>query len=224
MQTNPLEGAWRMSDAGDNTIIMLIQDGYFTVAVYDLKDKKFLGTTGGTYTAINGKLTIQHEFNTMDSTKVGTSATSSYTLQNDKWQVTSEGKNPKETENWVRIAEKNQASPLAGTWRITGREQNGEMTTMRPGARKTLKVLSGTRFQWIAFNSETGEFSGTGGGTYTAQNGKYTENIEFFSRDSSRVGMLLSFNYEVKDGNWHHTGQSSKGSKVNEIWSRISAD
>lgn len=78
---------------------MLVQDKYFTVAVYDLNNKKFLGTTGGTYTAIKDRLTIHHEFNTMDSTKVGTSATHSYTLQKDKGKVTSEGKNPKETEN-----------------------------------------------------------------------------------------------------------------------------
>lgn len=222
VQTNPLEGAWRMSDSADNTIIMLLQDGFFTVAVYDLQGKKFLGSTGGTYTTTGNKLTIHHEFDTMDSTKVGTSATSTYTLQNDKWQITSGDK--KVTENWVRINEKNSTTPLAGTWRITGRERDGEMTTMRPGPRKTLKVLTGTRFQWIAFNSETGEFSGTGGGTYTAKEGRYTENIEFFSRDSSRVGMQLTFNYEVKDGKWHHTGQSSTGSKVNEIWERISAN
>ncbi|WP_211214325.1 membrane or secreted protein [Pontibacter roseus] len=218
VQTNQLEGAWRMQDPSGNSIIMLVQDGFFTVAVYDQPNKKFLGTTGGTFIAQNGKLTITPEFDTMDSTKVGKPTTSNYKLEKGKWHIS----NATQTETWEKVQEQG-TSPLAGTWRITGRERDGQMNTMRPGPRKTLKVLSGTRFQWIAFNSETGEFSGTGGGSYTAKDGKYTEHIEFFSRDSSRVGMQLSFNFEVKDGKWHHTGQSSTGNKVNEIWERISA-
>lgn len=90
---------------------------------------------------------------------------------------------------------------------------------MTPGDRRTIKILSGDRFQWVAFNSATKEFSGTGGGTYTAGNGKYTENIEFFSRDDSRVGASLEFDYDVKDGKWHHKGKSSKGDDIYEIWS-----
>jgi hypothetical protein len=82
-----------------------------------------------------------------------------------------------------------------------------------------MKILSGTRFQWIAYNTETGQFRGTGGGTYTTIDGKYTENIEFFSRDDSRVGASLGFNFELKNGDWHHSGFSSKGTPLYEVWS-----
>ena len=60
---------------------------------------------------------------------------------------------------------------------------------------------------------------GTGGGDYTTINGKYTENIEFFSRDNTRVGASLEFNYSLDNGNWIHTGLSSKGNSIHEIWS-----
>jgi hypothetical protein len=96
------------------------------------------------------------------------------------------------------------------------------VTTITPGNRRTVKILGGGRFQWIAFNSASKEFSGTGGGTYTAEDGKYIENIEFFSRDSRRVGASLEFDYEVKDGEWHHKGESSKGDPIYEIWSPYS--
>ncbi|MFD1079838.1 hypothetical protein, partial [Longispora fulva] len=95
----------------------------------------------------------------------------------------------------------------------------GELRRSTPGARRTIKILGGDRFQWVAFNSDTGEFFGTGGGRYSAENGKYQENIEFFSRDDSRVGAKLAFDYEVKDGEWHHSGKSSKGDPMYEIWS-----
>jgi hypothetical protein len=94
------------------------------------------------------------------------------------------------------------------------------MNTIVPGARKTIKILSASRFQWVALNSETGEFFGTGGGTYTFKDGKYIEQIEFFSRDASRVGASLSFTADLKDGDWHHAGLSSKGDRIYEIWSR----
>jgi len=69
---------------------------------------------------------------------------------------------------------------LAGAWLITGRMRDEKMTERKPGPRKTMKILSGTRFQWIAYNSETGDFMGTGGGNYTAEDVKYTESIDFF--------------------------------------------
>ena len=87
-------------------------------------------------------------------------------------------------------------------------------------ARHTLKLLTASRFQWAAINRETGDFSGTGGGTYSFANGKYTEHIEFFSRDSSRVGASLIFEDKLEDGNWIHSGLSSKGDPIYEVWAR----
>ena len=85
----------------------------------------------------------------------------------------------------------------------------------------TVKILSGDRFQWAAFNYETKEFSGTGGGTYTAEDGTYTENIEFFSRDNERVGASLSFEYEREGDDWDHSGTSSKGDPLHEVWTKM---
>jgi hypothetical protein len=121
-------------------------------------------------------------------------------------------------ELWKRIDEGK--GGLSGNWRITSRDQNGQMVAMTPGARKTIKLLSDTRFQWAAINTETGEFFGTGGGKYTFKDGKYTEMIEFFSRDSSRVGMSLTFDATLTGNEWLHSGKSSKGDPVKEIWSR----
>ena len=121
---------------------------------------------------------------------------------------------------WTRLDDGTGA--LAGNWQITGRMQGDKMNEMRPGARKTIKILSGSRFQWAAINTETKEFSGSGGGNYTFKDGKYTENIEFFSRDSSRVGASLSFEGSVENGKWIHKGMSSRGEKIHEVWTRPS--
>jgi len=120
---------------------------------------------------------------------------------------------------------------LNGAWLMSARIRDGkkqERDISRP--RKTMKILSGTRFQWIAYNTETKKFMATGGGTYTTLKGKYKENIEFFSRDNSKVGLNLEFDYEiliktddkklVSQKNWYHKGFSSKGNPINEIWTQ----
>ncbi|WP_241738984.1 membrane or secreted protein [Pontibacter beigongshangensis] len=223
-----LEGAWKLSNrTGNNgkatageTAVKLVADGFFSVAIYDKEQKNFKGTYGGTYTVENGRLIEKFEFNTLDSTAVGNTVTSSYKLQKNSLQQNSGAGT---TETWEKIPAGNDQTPLTGAWRINGREtKEGQMGTITPGPRKTIKMLAGNRFQWIAFNSETAGFFGTGGGTYTTRNGKYTENIEFFSRDSSRVGQQLTFDYDLKEGDWHHSGLSSTGNKINEIWQRLS--
>ena len=55
------------------------------------------------------------------------------------------------------------------------------------------------------------------GGLY-AENGAYVEQIEYFSRDNSRVGAKLSFEFLLKEKDWYHKGFSSKGASLHEIW------
>lgn len=210
-----LSGAWKLQSTSEPQTIRVIQDGYFMQTVFDQAGKQFVSTYGGTIKADGNGLMETVEFNSTDKSNVGTQQKNTFTLNGNKLTITNNGKE----ETWERIDEGK--ADLAGTWRITGRENNGQMTQMPQTARKTLKILSGTRFQWAAINPETREFFGTGGGTYTFKDGVYTENITFFSRDNTRVGMSLSFNGKVDGKTWHHSGKSSKGDPISEIWSRI---
>jgi len=217
-----LDGTWKLIEKNGETIsnrevIKIIQDGYFALGSKNLSDNKFLGAAGGELNLNNETLTEVRDFDTYDAENIGTEQEYNISWEGENKMEISDGVS---TKVWERLSEENDA--LTGTWVITGRERNGQMNTMTPGDRRTVKILSGGRFQWIAFNSATKEFNGSGGGTYTAENGKYIENIEFFSRDASRVGASLDFKYEVKDGKWHHRGKSSKGDPIYEIWSPYS--
>ena len=122
------------------------------------------------------------------------------------------------TSKWKNISKEN--NTLNGKWVMSGRYNNGEFRTRNTALpRKTMKVLIDGFFQWIAFNTETFKFSGSGGGEYETVDGKYIEIIQYFSRDDSRVGAELDFNYLVKNNDWYHSGLSSKGSPINEVWS-----
>ena len=210
----PLNGAWSVTN-NNTTTSLLISDGYCMITTYDKAGKQFIDTWGGSFTVTNNQVILKVEFNSNDKTQVGKTQTYSYLIQNNT--LTTDGNG--ERIEWNRIDDGK--SELAGNWRITKRKQGDKMDDIPLKPRRTLKLLTGSRFQWAAINIETGEFSGTGGGAYTFADGKYTEYIEFFSRDNTRVGASLSFDGRVENENWIHSGLSSAGAPIYEIWSRF---
>ena len=66
----------------------------------------------------------------------------------------------------------------------------------------------------------TKKFFDAGGGTQTTQNGKYTENIEYFTKTTQSIGKSLSFGYTIIDGDWRHQGQKSTGGQLDECWTK----
>ncbi|MFN7116487.1 MAG: membrane or secreted protein [Saprospiraceae bacterium] len=217
---NMLVGAWRSQTTINGTAmtqVLLFSNGYFSSTLYHSKDGAFFQTVGGSFTVENGMLTLHYEFNSSDSTKVGTTDSGKLEIKGNVLQI--KGGNGNQFKGEALDA--GITTDLTGAWLMAGRKQNDQITrrdTSTP--RKTMKLLSGKRFQWIAYNTETKQFMGTGGGTYTAENGVYTENLEFFSRDNKRVGMKLEFNYEVQGNDWHHSGKSSAGEPMYEIWAK----
>jgi hypothetical protein len=208
-----LTGAWQVkSDTGEQVLIFM--DGYFSYASFNKANKKFIRTFGGTVAEAGGQLHVNIEFDTESKDNVGKHMHYAVSVSEKTMKLNLGSM----AENWERIDDGK--AELAGNWRITGRMNNNQVQPIQLSARKTLKLLSGTRFQWMAINTETKEFFGTGGGTYTFINGKYTENIEFFSRDSTRVGASLTFDGSVSGYVWTHKGLSSRGDPIHEEWTR----
>ena len=213
-----LQGAWSSNYTNEDgegiQVVTIMQDSFLAETHFNIENKKFYFTQGGTWQSTNQQLIINVKFDSRAEENVGKQIVYKYKAKKNKIVFKEDGV------NWTRL-DNGSTSALANPWFFSGRMRDGEMTRRPLRARKTMKIISDTRFQWIAYNDETGAFSGTGGGSYTAENGKYTENIEFFSRNADRVGASLSFDFEVKDGEWHHTGFSSKGDPMHEIWAPI---
>ena len=206
-------GSWTQNNKGV-TQSRIYANGFFSVSSYNLEKKEFMGTYGGKYKIEESKMTETIEFDTKNPERIGLDQV--YNLKISKNKLTFSN----QLGNFSRI-DNGGPGALAGAWLITGRVNTaGETRRSTPGARRTMKILSGTRFQWIAYNVDTKEMLGTGGGTYTTIDGKYTENIEFFSRDNTRVGASLGFDFALENGEWHHKGLSSKSEPIYEIWTR----
>ncbi|MBT5417385.1 MAG: hypothetical protein HOK79_05405 [Cryomorphaceae bacterium] len=179
---------------------VILDNEYVVISKFKSDSGNFISTLGGYYQLNEGAYVINLEFN------------SNYDQDSIK------SLSIVKTSKWKNISKEN--NTLKGKWVMSGRYNNGEFRTRNTDLpRKTMKVLIDGFFQWIAFNTESFKFSGSGGGEYETEDGKYIEIIQYFSRDNSRVGAELDFNYEVKNNDWYHTGLSSKGKPINEVWS-----
>lgn len=209
-----IEGAWQFNE-GEKLHHLFFEDGFYFHTVQ--QGNLFIRTDGGNYDIKENTIIASIKFNSTDSAEVGTKINIPFSAGATQLSVTV----PEGQINFIRID--NGKAPLAGVWRITGRMQDDKLTPIhQTGSRQTYKMLTGTKFQWVAIDPEKKQFLGTGGGSYTFKAGKYTEKIEFFSRDNTRVGASLSFDGKLENGHWHHSGLSSKGAKIYEIWSRVS--
>ncbi len=217
LQAQDIIGAWEnyvTSENGDKLRnVVIFADGYQVLTTYDVASGAFIHSNGGTWKLEGDVMTEKVEFHTDNPERVGTEISFKVILTKNTIEIAESGKKLMRIDNGTPGA-------LQGAWLMSGRISEGKKQlrdTSKP--RKTMKILSGTRFQWIAYNTETKQFMGSGGGTYTTANGEYTEHIEFFSRDDSKAGRSLKFNYELIDDQWHHSGLSSKGAPIHEIWS-----
>lgn len=212
---NSLNGSWQ-TRSGTEEYCLIAADNYLMVTHFDKVNKKFISSFGGKASLLGNKLMVTIEFHTADKSQVGKTIEYFWNAKTATVSSNIIGR----TEDWRMIDQG--SSNLAGNWRFLQRKDGDTFSDITPlRARRTYKLLTASRFQWAAVNIETGEFFGTGGGSYTFENDKYTETIEFFSRDSSRVGASLGFEATIKDGNWHHSGKSSKGDPMYEVWGRI---
>ncbi len=191
-----------------------IENDYFIHSVYSEAPAKFAKTVGGFFTMKNNTLNVRLEFNSNHENDGVTELSIPILRERDKLIFKTEPE-------LVFLQAKSLGQDLDGAWLFAtrgpdkGQERRGE-----ENPRKTLKFLFDNRFQWIAYNTETFRFHGTGGGSFSSEDGSYNEKIDFFSKDDSRVGATLTFDYEIKGKDWHHTGKNSKGEPMYEIWSK----
>ncbi len=203
-------GAWEFKGIDGTMGLWIITAQHFSVTYYTANDFQY--TEGGMWsTAGKDKLKFTWEYHTRNTDLIGETQEHEVVVKGKKIRMAGT--------DWTRLDDGSPGA-LAGAWLITGRYREGEMSERTPGVRRTMKILSGTKFQWIAYNIETKEFFGTGGGSYSTVDGKYTEHIEFFSRDNSRVGASLQFDYDLEKGKWRHSGKSSKGDPLDEVWTK----
>lgn len=221
-----LSGAWKLiSQNGkpftEGEVIKIYSETYFMFGHYG-SDGSFIKAGGGNYKAKGKSYEEILDFYTADSARVRNPRTYTLLIKKDEMVVNAPLQfGPVVTETWKRVDDS--SSALNGAWRFGARvDEDGKAGERRmTGPRQTIKILSGKHFQWAAFNYETKQFMGTGGGEYSLADNHYTESIRFFSRDNSKVGISLTFACRLDGTDWYHKGKGTTGNPVSEVWEKM---
>jgi len=223
VDSHSLEGTWKLTKAkwGDmenhkvpeREIYKIFTTDHFFFVYYD--NEKFSGAGGGTYVANNNTFTETLAYYSWDSTAVGTQQTFTWTLDGNTLHQEGLIKGADQYDNYVidEYYEKvengisqTKTNPLLGVWLY--KDGEGDTADYRTANNiKSYKVIT-PQFFYIAFiDKDTGAFDGAGFGTYTYDNGKYSETIKAFSFDPSAVGKTFHFDIEAQPDQFLQIGE-----------------
>jgi len=110
-----------------------------------------------------------------------------------------------------------------GTWQLVSFKY-GDATKWSdvPDGQRHIKFLTPTHFTWVAYEVASGKVQSMAGGTYTLNDGAYTESIEYAGEGmTDYFGKKQSFTIRVEADKLRQTGQLSDGTKVEEMWRRL---
>ena len=205
-------GAWeRIHSSEDGTelkSIVIFSESHQSLSIIEKNTGKLIHSNGGSWKLEGNTVTEVVEFDTDNPERVGESVVFDININEEFLEIAGTD---------MKFSRIDNGSPgeLNGAWLMSARFRNGKFQIRDTNkSRKTMKILSGSKFQWIAYDLDSKKFIATGGGSYKTINGKYSENIEYFSRDISRVGMKLEFDFNLKDGKWNHKGFSMKSRPI----------
>lgn len=108
---------------------------------------------------------------------------------------------------------------IQGAWRMVLR--NG--SDMEELQLQMVKIVQDGYFMFAYYQEETQSFYSAGGGTYTVENGMYSEDIRFHTIDPNLVGEHVPFSMRVEDNHWYHEGVVS-GEELKEVFERADTD
>lgn len=223
--SNTLSGQWvngvyektEKNDTSTQTSRLMIKDSYLILTTFNYAPASFNNTVGGILATEGKNFTVNLEFNSAIAKDSLKTLKGTFQLKGNRCMVVFDNGKKLDLEK-VTMEDQNFEGAFLMAGRVT---DQGESRRRIDVPRITMKMLLDGHFQWIAFNKETFEFSGTGGGKYIADNtGAYIEQIEFFSRNSARVGAKLPFKFNIKGNDWFHQGNSSSGEPMHEIWTK----
>jgi hypothetical protein len=218
-----LNGAWRLVEENGQPVeheaIKLFSNSYFTYAAYDKASGEFIEATGGTYTLQHLSYKEHLDIDSKEPQHSGKTISYHNTLKGKSLTLLNLATGDKQV--WEKFDEGDNYQ-MAFCWRIHKKKDEGDADwrTIEYRPRKTLKMLTNSRYQVLALNSETGQFVGSSGGRWSGDGDSYMEHIEFFSKDQSNVGRSLEFKRAFEDGLWLHTGKATKGEEMMEKWHR----
>lgn len=245
--SNPLEGTWKLRSANwaertshyaDDEIYKIYTRDRFAFIYYDEQEQSFSGAGGGTYTIEGNQFTETLEYFSFDQTAVGSQQTFTFEI-NEEGQLhqvgilqTEEYPDHEINQLYDRIESsihaESESNPLLGVWCVqeaTYGDNVNDATTIQQKYGRVYKIITPGFFYSVYFDPSRQYFNGVGFGTYEVNGGNYTETILAYSWDDASVGSQPSFQWKIKDGQFHQSGKLNAGKyldyTIEEVFARI---
>lgn len=198
---------------------------HFVWYKFDKKREVLLGMGGGTYKVSNGQYVEDIQFfYPPGSSELGQSIPFDLKITDGIWMHKGYAKeyefdpesgdfivvdSSKIEERWIPTNSSiNQENVVMGTWDLDSYldDKQGDFIEY-PKYVEYIKLITPTHFTWIYFNNEKDEIYAAGSGTYTFNNGTYSETIKMIHpSNSGQLGETISFNSKLNNKKWKHSG------------------
>lgn len=111
------------------------------------------------------------------------------------------------------------ANKLDGEWELVSFKYGAAPVQSLSNNRREIKLISGTHFVWVVYDTKKHKPISVGGGTCSRQGDQYTEQVEFGDiRTSTVLGKPQVFHITTDGHNWRHSGVLSDGLSIEETW------
>ena len=121
-----------------------------------------------------------------------------------------------------QTATENSGEKLDGEWELVGFKYGQGPRQTVAANRREIKLISGTHFVWVVYETKKQKPIGVGGGTCARRGDQYTERLEFGdSRTKGMLGKSQEFHVVIAGQMWQHSGIMTDGLPIEELWKRV---
>ncbi len=197
---DPLIGAWSGQDSRDGRAIevVVIFTAAHQVAVwFDPVDGEVVHTNGGLWSRSGTRVTEIVEFDSDNPGRVGSSVSFDVDLSDTELSIVG-------SDMRLTRVDGGDQGRLEGAWLLFERLEAGRWIASESSLR-TVRLMSGERFQQVVYDPESGRLVSTLGGTYVTGRDELVETVEFRRSPPNAGGPQVRYSLRQDAGNWWQT-------------------
>ena len=180
---------------GKSTDVVVIFTPSYQVAVwYEPESGELVHTNGGTWSRIGSRVTETVEFDSDRPERAGSSVSFDIELSEENLSIVG-------SEMQLTRIEGGGTALLEGAWEVVEVYENDAWSPADSEA-KRVRLMSGSRFQFIEYNPETGKISNTRGGMYSLDRRDYVESVAFDTSKEGAPEQQVRFSVEREQDTW----------------------
>ena len=114
------------------------------------------------------------------------------------------------------------SSDLLGAWKLLTYKYGDSPIQFTTDSIQHIKLITSTNFIWVRFPSNDRLVREVAGGTYSFNNGNYTESINFGGYTmKSYINKDQVYKVKVENGKFYLYGVMTDNQKIEEVWEKI---